>query len=143
MSFRIFHTEFKQKLTHGDLVSSSKLCAPSAVCLYQKWPVLVKRYVTQEAHLRRAKDSGGLGVPQVLSYADGLSLHPDWPLDPCPTLYSELKKEAGGWCIVVQLECVPICLPGLEPVLRVSQGLCFQAIHCQFPAGVHPPHSWF
>lgn len=36
IGFIIFQTEFKQKLIYGDLVLSSKLCAPSAVYLYQR-----------------------------------------------------------------------------------------------------------
>lgn len=51
----------------------------------------------------------------------------------------------------MQLECVLVCLPGLEPVLRVSQGLRFQAIHSALAcfrlactlltAGSDKPHS--
>lgn len=95
----VLESEFKPKLTYGDLALSSKVGAPSASCLYQRWSVWAKRNVTQEVHLRTVKCSGGLGVPQALSWAGGFSLQPDWPLDPCPTLCSELKKKKDSCAI--------------------------------------------
>lgn len=73
------------------------------------------------------------------------------PLTPAQLCILNLKNRRTGGGIVVQLKCVLVCLPGLEPVLRVSQGLRFQAIHSALAcfrlactlltAGSDKPHS--
>lgn len=93
MGFIIFHTEFKHKLPYGDLVLSAKLCTPSALCLYQRWPVLAKRTVTQEVHPRRVRGSGGLAFPKPSHVLMASHSSQMGPLTPAQLCVVNLKKK--------------------------------------------------
>lgn len=104
--------------------------------------LLAKRDITQETHLRRVKGSGSLGVPQALSCTDGLSLQPDWSLNRCPSLCSELLKKK----IVVQFESVLVYLPSRGACALSESGAEFLGhplFAGLFLADIHPPDSWF
>lgn len=134
MGFIIFQTEFKQKLTYGDLVLSSKLCAPSAVYLYQRWPVLAKRSPS-----RRVRGRGALVFPKpshVLTYSSQTG-----PLTRAQLCVLNLKIK-----IVVQFDCVLICLPSIRACATGESGAEFLGhplFTGLFLVNVHPPHSWF
>lgn len=95
---------------------SSALLLP---CVFTRGGLFGKEECDPGGLSQEGQGQWGLGIPQTLSCADGLSPQPDWVLDPWPTLCCELKK------IVVQFECVLVCLPSIGACAPSESGTEF------------------